>query len=238
MRHALPTLLLAGALLAPASAPRAAAPDATDFLFRIGMLEGHLIVGHDLIAAGRDGLALPHFGHPVRELYDDIEDYVAANHITPFDTKLIKLEAAVAGAPHSPATEALYQDAIRTVQQARLTAPAALRDSVPSMIKICADTIDAAAGEYGESLNRGRVDVLVEYHDSRGFISWVAQEADALTRAHADPASQTLLARFRSVLAKAQWIVDPLMPQPTPRASVGQYRTIASEAASVTTAAK
>jgi hypothetical protein len=40
------------------------------------------------------------------------------------------------------------------------------------------------------------------------------------------------------VLAKAQWIVDPLMPQPTPRASVGQYRTIASEAASVTTAAR
>jgi hypothetical protein len=238
MRNVLPALFLAGALVAPNAAPRAATPDATDFLFRIGMLEGHLMVGHDLIAAGRDGLALPHFGHPVRELYDDIEDYVAANHIPAFDTKLIKLEAAVAGSPHSAETEALYQDAIRTVQQARLTAPAALRDSVPSMIKICADTIDAAAGEYGESLNRGRVDVLVEYHDSRGFISWVAQEADALARAHGDPASQTLLARFRSVLAKAQWIVDPLMPQPTPRASVGQYRTIASEAASVTTAAR
>lgn len=236
--HLARAALLGAALAMPSAAPRAAGPDATDFLFRIGMLEGHLMVGHDLLRAGRPGLALPHFGHPVRELYDDISDYVAANHVTPFDTQLIRLEAAVAGAPDSPQTDALYQATIRTVQQARLTAPAALRDSVPEMIKVCADTIDAAAGEYGESLNRGRVDVLVEYHDSRGYISWVAQEADALAQAHPDPASQGLLARFRTVLAKAQWIVDPLMPQPTPRASVGQYRTIASEAASVTTAAR
>ena len=211
----------------------AAAPDDTDFLFRLGMLEGHLIVGHDLLAAGRTGLALPHFGHPVRELYDDISDYVAAKKIKPFDTQLIKLEAAVAGAPAAPETEALYQATVRTVQQARLTAPAALRASVPAMIKICSDTIDAAAGEYGESLNRGRIDVIVEYHDSRGYLSYVAQEAAALAQSHPDAPSQTLLARFKAVLAKAQWIVDPLLPAPTPRASVGQYRTIAAEAASL-----
>ena len=104
------------------------------------------------------------------------------------------------------------------------------------MIKICSDTIDAAAGEYGESLNRGRIDLIVEYHDSRGYLSYVAQEAQALAQSHADPASQGLLARFRTVLAKAQWIVEPLMPAATPRASVAQYRTIAAEAASLTNA--
>ena len=218
------TAVLSGSVMA-------AAPDDTDFLFRLGMLEGHLMVGHDLLAAGRPGLALPHFGHPVRELYDDITDYVAARHIAPFDTQLIKLEAAVAGAPGAPQTEALYQATINTVQQARLTAPAALRASVPAMIRICSDTIDAAAGEYGESLNRGRIDVIVEYHDSRGYLSFVAQEAAALAQAHPDAASQSLLSRFRLVLAKAQWIVEPLLPAPTPRASVGQYRTIAAEAA-------
>jgi hypothetical protein len=231
----LPRALLLGLVLLARPAA-AAPPDDVDFLFRLGMLEGHLIVGHDLLAAGRPGLALPHFGHPVRELYDDISDYVAAKRITPFDTQLIKLEAAVAGAPTAPETEALYQATIKTVQQARLTAPAALRDSVPAMIRICSDTIDAAAGEYGESLNRGRIDVIVEYHDSRGFLSFVAQEAQALAQAHPDPASQGLLARFHTVLAKAQWIVDPLLPAPTPRASVGQYRTIAAEAASLVNA--
>ena len=235
-RVVLACVLLAAGL--PLSGAQAAETDDADFLFRLGMLEGHLIVGHDLLAAGRNGLALPHFGHPVRELYDDISDYVDAKKIAPFDRQLIRLEAAVAGAPTSPDTEALYQATIKTVQQARLTAPAALRESVPEMIKICSDTIDAAAGEYGESLNRGRIDVLVEYHDSRGFLSFVAQEADTLARTHGDGASQGLLARFRTVLAKAQWIVDPLLPAPTPRASVGQYRAIASEAAALTPAGR
>ena len=226
------TALAAVAVLA-ASSPARAAPNDAEFLFRIGMLEGHLMVGHDLMRANQPALALPHFGHPVRELYDDISSYVVAKRITPFDTQLIRLEAAVANAPASAETEALFQATVRTVQQARLSAPAAVRDSVPAMLKICSDTIDAAAGEYGESLNRGRVDAIVEYHDSRGYLSFVAQEADALVRAHVDPASQTLLARFRTVLGKAQWIVEPLLPSPTPRASVGQYRTIAAEAASV-----
>ena len=64
--------LLAGTL-AVAAGGAAPAPDDVDFLFRLGMLEGHLIVGHDLLQAGQPALAAPHFGHPVRELYDDIE---------------------------------------------------------------------------------------------------------------------------------------------------------------------
>jgi hypothetical protein len=35
------------------------------------------------------------------------------------------------------------------------------------------------------------------------------------------------------VLAKAQWIVGELLPSPAPRASVGTYRSIAAEAASI-----
>lgn len=227
-------MLLASLVLVPCTA-LAAPPDDTDFLFRLGMLEGHLMIGHDLIKAGQNGLALPHFGHPVRELYDDIEGYIAAKRIPPFDAQLIKLEAAVAGAPQSPQTETLYQAAIKTLHDARNVAPASIRDSVPSMIKICSDTIDAAAGEYGESLNRGKIDAIVEYHDSRGYISYVAQAAADLSASHPDPASQSMLSRFKTVLAKAQWIVDPLLPAATPRASVGQYRTVAAEAAGVAT---
>ncbi|MBV9786477.1 MAG: hypothetical protein JO264_21965 [Acidisphaera sp.] len=240
----LPALALA--LGAPAPQARAAAPgivlvdanygsagDDTDFLFRLGMLEGHLIVGHDLLQAGRPQLALPHFGHPVRELYDDIADYVQTHHIAPFDTQLIRLEAAVARAPTSPDTEKQYQAIIATVHAARQVAPQALRDSIPEMIKICSETIDAASGEYGSSLDHGRVEVIVEYHDSRGYISYVQQEVDRLAQSYPDAADQGILARFKAVLAKAQWIVQPLLPDPQPRASVGQYRAVAAEAAAI-----
>lgn len=204
-----------------------------DFLFRLGMLEGHLMVGHELIQANQGALALPHFGHPVRELYDDIADYLSAKHLPPFDKQLAALEAAVATAPNSPDTEAQYQAAIATVHKARELAPAGLRASLPEMIKVCANTIDAASGEYGGSLERGRVAALIEYHDSRGYLEYVAQQVGELRAAHRDPRSQALLDRFGTALAKARWIVGDLLPAATPRASVATYRGIASEARDV-----
>ena len=244
MRHHLAAaLLLATAAAAPVRAadPTPVSYAATakpnpadvDFLFRLGMLEGHMMVGHDLLAAKRNALALPHFGHPVRELYEDVSDYIGSHHIKPFDTQLIRLEAAVASDPTGAATEALYQQTLATVHAARETAPAALRNSVPEMIRVCADTIDAASGEYGEALDRGQVVTMVEYHDSRGFISYVAQELDDLKRTHASALDQDTLGKFQAVLARAQWIVEPLMPAPQPRASVSQYRAVASQAAAL-----
>jgi hypothetical protein len=209
------------------------AGDDTDFLFRLGMLEGHLIVGHELLQAHQPALALPHFGHPVRELYDDMTDYLAAKNFPQFDKQLAALEAAVATAPDSPDTEAQYQAAIVTVHKARELAPPELRASVPEMIQICSDVMDAASGEYGESLERGRISVIVEYHDSRGYLEYVAQQLNDLKAAHSDGKSQDVFTRFKAVLAKAQWIVEPLLPGPTPRASVAEYRAIAEQAANV-----
>ncbi|HEU0118559.1 MAG TPA: hypothetical protein VFR09_07995 [Alphaproteobacteria bacterium] len=210
-----------------------AADDDTDFLFRLGMLEGHLMVGHDLLKAGKPALALPHFGHPVRELYADISDYLEKHHSPAFDGQLIKLEAAVTTAPDAPETDALYQSTIASVHKAREIVPAQLRASVPEMIKVCADTVDAAAGEYGEALEHGRIETIVEYHDSRGYLSYVAQELQHLMDTHKDASDQALLTRFKVVLAKAQYIVAPLLPGPVPRGSVGEYRAVAEQAVDI-----
>ena len=215
----------------PVAPARAAAPDPVDFLFRLGMLQGHLMIGRELLDAGQARLALPHFGHPARELYDDISDWLEANHVTAFDQNLVRLEAAVAAAPRAPATLALYDTVMEKLREARLTTPVALRDSIPDMIRICSDTIDAAAGEYSEAVAGGRIDSLVEYHDSRGFIGYVAGELDRLAKLAGGAAGP--VQAMRTVLAKAQWIVEPLMPSPQPRGSVSAYRAIAAEATQV-----
>lgn len=241
MRHSLAlALALSVSGLPPVAVPASAAttaaavaPDDTDFLFRLGMLEGHLMIGHELLVAGHTSLAMPHFGHPVRELYDDLSDYIGAHHIPPFDTALIKLEAAVAAAPGDPATEALFNQVIAQIHAARATAPQALRDSIPAMIRICSDTVDAASGEYAEAVNRGRIDSPVEYHDSRGYLGYVAQTVGQLDAAAVSPADKSLVERFRAVLGRAQWIVAPLLPPATPRASVSDYRKIAAEGLAV-----
>jgi hypothetical protein len=220
------------ALLLLLSTPALAETDDTDFLFRMGMLEGHLMIGGELLDAGQVPMALPHFGHPVRELYDDIADYIAAKKIRPFETDLIRLEAAIAGAPRDPATKQMFAGVIATLHRAREAAPPALRDSIPEMIRICADTLDAASGEYGEAIDRGRIASIVEYHDSRGYLAFVAQELNRMN-VEASPADAGLIARFRAVLARAQWIVGPLLPGSTPRASLADYRRIAAEGAKV-----
>ncbi|MGH7034792.1 MAG: hypothetical protein ACREFL_13755 [Stellaceae bacterium] len=209
------------------------AQDDTDFLFRLGMMEGHLMIGHELLVQKHAALALPHFGHPVRELYADIEDYLAKRRFPAFDGQLAALEAAVAASPGSPKTEAKYQAAIATIHKARALAPASLRASLPEMIQICSDTIDAASGEYGEGIEKGQIASIVEYHDSKGYLEYVQQALDELRSTHPEAAAQSLLDKFQAVLAKAEWIVEPLLPDPAPRASVGTYRAIAGEAAAL-----
>jgi hypothetical protein len=226
---------LLAALASPAAqaAQPAPAPDDTDLLFRLGMMQGHLIIGRELLQAGQTELALPHFGHPVQELYGDIADALAAHQVPPFDAALVRLEAAVAQAPRATATAALQREVDAAIARARAATPAGLRDSIPAMISICSDVVDAAAGEYGEALNRGRIDSPVEYHDSRGYLTWADQESQALA-AKATGAEAGLLARFRAVLAKAQWIVAPLLPPEPPRATVTDYRSLAAEAVALT----
>lgn len=204
-----------------------------DFLFRLGMLEGHLLVGHELVQAKQVQLALPHYGHPVKELYEDIGPYLTAKKFPPFDKDLIALEAAVTAAPDAPATEAKYQAVIATVHKARALAPAEIRASLPAMIKVCASTIDAASGEYGEAVEQGKIAQVVEYHDSRGYLAYVAQQVGELKKAHPDAASQAVLDKFAAVLAKAQAIVGDLLPAPQPKATLAEYRAIAEQATAI-----
>lgn len=208
----------------------------TDFLFRLGMLEGHLMIGRELLDAKRPELAMPHFGHPVRELYDDISGYLSKRSFAAFDTDLAVLEAAVATKPDAPATMQKFNAVIDILHRARLLAPESIRASVPAMMKICADTMDAASGEYNGALERGRIASIVEYHDSRGFLEYVGRQIKEMMGRHTDAASQAVLGRFRDVLVKAEWIVGPLLPDPTPRASVGQYRALAEQAAAIAAA--
>jgi hypothetical protein len=212
-----------------ADAPSGASAD-TDFLFRLGMMEGHLMVGHELVKAHQVQLALPHYGHPVKELYEDIAPYLKAKKFAGFDKELIALEAATTGAPDAPATETKYQTVIATIHKARNLAPAPLRASLPQMIKICADTVDAASGEYGEALEQDKIASPVEYHDSRGYLEWVAQQLKELKAAHPDQKSQAAIGQFAAVLAKAQAIVGDLLPPAAPKATLADYRAIAAEA--------
>lgn len=222
-------MLLLGLVVAPYRGASAGTAEDRDFYFRLGLMEGHLIVAHDLIKARKANLALPHFGHPVRELYDDVSGYLKQKNFPGFNRQLAGLEAAAAAAPYGQDLETRYQATLATLAKAKELVPSGLRDSLPDRLQICADTMDAAAGEYAAAIQRGKLALLVEYHDSRGFITYVGRELSAL----ATKGESELLARFNAVYARTQAVVGRLIPDPTPVVTVAQFREFAGQAAQV-----
>ena len=61
------------------------------YLANIAMIRGHLNVGNELYAAGKASDSLPHFLHPVEELYGELKEVMDEKHVAPFKADLEKL---------------------------------------------------------------------------------------------------------------------------------------------------
>ena len=202
--------------------------DNADLMFKLGLLEGHLLVGRELIQADQLGLALPHFGHPVRELYDDISESLKERGITGFDSELIALEALAAGTPTAPATMSQFGKVMRILAAVRATVPAGLRDDERFMSGVLADVAETAASDFNESIQAGRITKPVEYHDSHGYLLYADQELARLQGRPGGKGSNRLQA-VRRLLTQMQGIVGPLMPSDTPAGTVADYRKLVAE---------
>ncbi len=201
------------------------AEDHAELLFKIGLLEGHLMVGRELIEAAQPRLALPHFGHPVRELYDDIQGELKRRGVAPFDQDLITLEALVAGRPTDPATMAKYDGTIRTIAAVRATVPTALLDNDRFMLGMLGEIAAIASEDYSESIEGGRIAKPVEYHDSRGYLAYASLELRRLEN-RAELRGSPRLATARARLSDMQAVVGPLLPPDRPLKSVAAYKAM------------
>ena len=202
--------------------------DQADFLLKLGLMEGHLMVGRELVAAGQPTLALPHFGHPVRELYDDLKDPIEKRGLTQFDGELVALEAIAAAQPMSPAFAAKYDQVLRILAAARATVPSGLLNDDRFMAGVFGDIAETAAGDYGQSIEAGRIRKPVEYHDSRGYLAYAVKD---LARLEARPEGKNnpRLGAVHAALRDMQAPVSSLLPPDRPRVSIAAYRALAAK---------
>jgi hypothetical protein len=223
---------LAALQLAAADPAGISAEDHAEFLFKLGLLEGHLVIGKALLDINQPRAALPHFGHPVRELYDDIHEALPARGLKDFDTDLIALEAMVAAKPTDAATMAKFEDVMRIVAAARATVPDRLRNAEPFMLGVLAEIMETSSEDYNESIESGRIEKPVEYHDSRGYLLYAATE---IARLEAVPAikSDARMKAFHAEFDKARAIVGPLLPPERPLKSVAQFKAIVAKAKAI-----
>ncbi len=218
----------------PGGIVRVAAPanisneDHAELLFKLGLLEGHLMVGRELLEANQPRLALPHFGHPVRELYDDIQGELKRRGVTGFDGELIALEALAAGKPRDPATMAKLDGVLRIIAAVRATVPSGLLDSERFMLGVLGEVATIAAEDYSESLEGGRIEKPVEYHDSRGYLSYADKELRRL-EGRPDLRGSPRLAAARARLDEMRAIVGALSPPERPTRSVAAFKAIVGQ---------
>lgn len=202
--------------------------DHAELLFKIGLLEGHLMVGRELIEADQARLALPHFGHPVRELYDDISGELKRRGVSGFDGELISLEALAAGKPNDAAFATQYHKVMGVITAVRATVPAGLLDNERFVLGVLGEIAMIASEEYSESIEGDRIEKPIEYHDSRGYLAYADNELRRL-EGRPDLKGSASLALARAKLVEMRAIVGPLLPPERPLRTVAQYKAVVAQ---------
>ena len=135
----------------------------------VQLVRGHIRVGNELIKAGLWTEALPHFLHPVEELYDKLAPHIKVLKLKPFKQQLNALAQTVK-AKNAPA----YDEALKALE-GRLASvdsgmKAETKNWMPFVVQTALETMRSAIGEYEESIEDGKFAKAVEYQDSRGFV--------------------------------------------------------------------
>src|SRR5258706_12852346 len=180
----------------------------------IGLIRGHLLVGDELVKEGRWDDAMPHYLHPVEEIYANIAATLKRQDIRPFQSQLKALAQTVQA--RNPDAYAL---AWKTVDQRLTEAEQKIRQFAASWPQFTMQTAMAllatAGGEYENAIEDGRIAKPVEYQDSRGFV-FRADRLLAALPADLDKGRSESLAKTRGGLAELQKSWPGAMPPGAP----------------------
>ena len=182
------------------------------FLRDMSLVRGHLLVGDELIKINRWEDALPHFHHPVEELYASIGPRLKVQGIRQFDTALKTLAQTV-----QAKNDNAYAAALKVVEQRMVDADTGMRKfetpRVAARMKTVIATLQSAGAEYGEAIENGKFTKPVEYQDSRGFVLFAAKLFETLAP-ELEKKDRATVAAVRAALdeLKTAWPL-PLPPE-------------------------
>lgn len=144
-----------------------------DYMTKLGLMKGHLLVAKELLDLQKPDQAEPHIGHPVEEIYVDVEDQLNERNVKEFKTTLIGLQDLVKSQPKDAKVGTNFAASMQSVDTAIQALPETERQSPAFVLKVIDGLLDAANSEYGAAIADGKVAALIEYQDSRGFVTYV-----------------------------------------------------------------
>lgn len=143
-----------------------------DYMTKLGLMKGHLFVAKELLDLQKPDQAEPHIGHPVEEIYVDVEDQLNERNVKEFKTNLISLQDLVKSQPKNVKVGSNFEASMQSVDEAIAALPTAQRQSPEFVLQVVNELLDAANSEYGAAIANGKIAAAIEYQDSRGFVNY------------------------------------------------------------------
>jgi hypothetical protein len=147
-----------------------------DYMIKLGLMKGHLLVAQELLAQNKPEQAEPHIGHPIEEIYADVEDQLNERKVSEFKTNLISLQNLVkAGGKDKAKVDTAFKTSMQAIDNAIAVLPEKERQSPGFILPVINGLLDTANSEYGASVSKGKIGAPIEYQDSRGFVIYADQ---------------------------------------------------------------
>jgi Helix-hairpin-helix motif len=147
-----------------------------DYMVKLGLMKGHLYVAKELLDLGVAKQAEPHIGHPVEEIYVDVEDQLKERGVKEFKAGLINLQALVkAGAQDKAKVDAEFSQSMTAIDGAIASLPEAQRKTPKFVLQVVNGLLETAKSEYAAAIADGKIKETVEYQDSRGFVNYASE---------------------------------------------------------------
>ncbi len=208
-----------------------------DYMIKLGLMKGHLLVAKELLDKGKPEQAEPHIGHPVEEIYLDVEEQLQDRKVPEFKTTLIGLQELVKSKPNDPKIAAQFQASMVAVDKAIGKLPETALKSQGFVLKAINGLLDSANSEYGAAISNGKITAAIEYQDSRGFVIYADSLYSSIPKSTAkeNTDNQSAIADAMSKLKKAWPSAEPpATPILTPEEVSRLIKTIEQKASTST----
>jgi len=144
------------------------AGDDLAYLLQLGLMRGHLLVGHELYQTGHGEHAKTHMKHPRSELYAGIESALASRGASGFANELEHLAKAVENDEGSVAVARGYAELMKVISRNETRVEPSSKNA-SAKLKLAVALLRVAGEEYAIAVVDGKMQNAHEYQDAFGF---------------------------------------------------------------------
>ncbi|WP_138506190.1 helix-hairpin-helix domain-containing protein [Nostoc sp. PA-18-2419] len=200
-----------------------------DYMSKLGLMKGHLLVAQELLDQNQPKQAEPHIGHPVEEIYVDVEDQLNERKVKEFKTTLVSLQDLVKSNPKDSKVKTNFTSSVQAVDSAIAALPPAERSKPGFVLQVINELLDSANSEYGAAIANGKISAAIEYQDSRGFVIYANELYKGITSQVAQQdaeADKAINATFTELIKVWPAAIPPAKPVKTPEDVTKLVKTI------------